>query len=88
MPLVFQIPDSIDDPRKLTQAVIQTTEMLDMYQAELARVLHLNCGDIGQLASGKRCLQKDSKSWEQALLFVRFHRALYVKNERKRCGYA
>lgn len=75
--MVFQIPQSIEDPRRLTQAVLQIVEMLDLYQAELARVLHLKCGDIGQLASARRCLEPGSDAWEQAQLLVRAYRALY-----------
>jgi len=74
---VFQITAPITDPRKLTQSVLQITAMLDLYQAELARVLKVRCGDIGELASGRRCLEPDSESWEQAQLFVRFYHALY-----------
>ncbi len=74
---VFQIIAPVTDPRKLTQSVLQITAMLDMYQAELARVLKVHCGDIGELASGKRCLEPDTEPWQQAQLFVRFYQALY-----------
>ncbi len=74
---VFQITASVTDPRKLTQSVLQITAMLDMYQAELARVLKVHCGDIGALANGQRCLEPGTESWQQAQLFVRFYQALY-----------
>lgn len=51
--------------------------MLDLYQAELARVLHLKCGDIGELASARRSLVTGTESWKQALLLVQFYRLLY-----------
>ncbi len=73
----FQITASVTDPRKLTQSVLQITTMLDMYQAELTRVLKVHCGEIGALASGQRCLEPGTESWEQAQLFVRFYQALY-----------
>ncbi len=57
----------------------QITDMLDTYQAKMAHVLHVKCGDIGQLASGKRIIDPDTKAWKQALLFIRFYRVLYEK---------
>ena len=63
-------------PRRVTQQVLQITFMLNMYHAELARVLHLRCGDIGQLASGQTCLQRDTQAWRQAKKFIRFYHQL------------
>ena len=68
---------AFDDPRGLTQAVFQVTELLGLYQAELARILHLNCGDVGRLASGHCCLEPGTVAWQQAGLFVRLQQALY-----------
>ena len=53
--------------------------MLGMLQAELARVLHVNCGDIGQLSSGRRLIEAGGLSWTQARLFVRFYQGLYAR---------
>ena len=75
--MVFQITQAVDDPRALTQAVLQITTLLDMFQAELARVLHVNCGDIGQLSCGRQTLETGTLSWDQAQLFVRFYQGLY-----------
>lgn len=58
MPLVYLIPRTITDPRKLTQAVLQITTLLDLYQAELARILHLQCSDMGLLSNGKPVLKR------------------------------
>ena len=77
--MVFQITTAVDDPRALTQAVLQITTMLDMFQAELARVLHVNCGDIGQLSCGRQVLETGTQSWDQAQLFVRFYQGLYQR---------
>lgn len=77
--MVFQIPAAAHEPRELTCAVLQIVALLDMFQAELARVLHLKCGDIGELASARRCLEPGTEAWGQALLFVRFYRALYAR---------
>lgn len=76
--MVFAIKAAVDDPRSLSQAVLQITDLLGLYQAELARVLHLKCADIGELAAARWCLEPGSEAWEQALLFVRFYRALFA----------
>lgn len=51
--------------------------MLGMYRAELARVLGLQCGDIGALLEDKQCLQPDTETWQQARSFIDFYRILY-----------
>ena len=67
------------DPRKLSQSVIQIIDSLHMFHAELARVLKLQCADIGFLSSGQRCLEPQTIAWQQALLFVRLYQALYER---------
>ena len=79
--MVFAIKVVAEDPRSLSQAVLQIIDMLGLYQAELARVLHLKCADIGELAAARWCLEPGSEAWEQALLFVRFYRALFANME-------
>jgi hypothetical protein len=75
--MVFKITDATVNERKLSQSVIQVIEMLGMYQAELARILDKQCGDIGELSSGKTCIQKDSKAWHRAVLFIDMYNNLY-----------
>ena len=77
--MVFEIPAAAHGPRDLNRSVLQIVALLDLFQAELARVLHLKCGAIGELASARRCLEPGTEAWEQALLFVRFYRALYAR---------
>ena len=77
--MVFEITGDTSDPRRLTQSVLQIIALLDMYQAELARVLCLKCGDIGELAAAQRYLVTGTEAWEQALLLVRFYRLLYQR---------
>ena len=75
--LVHRLSNPCAGPRKLTQSVLQITTLLGMYQAELARVLRLRCGDIGQFAAGRQELAPDTTAWAQAQLFVRFYTALF-----------
>jgi hypothetical protein len=75
--VVVEISEIPQDARKLTQAVIQVVDMLDLYQAELARILHLQCSDIGLLANAQELLVPGSEAWDLAGQFVRFYRLLY-----------
>ncbi|WP_455205509.1 hypothetical protein [Kaarinaea lacus] len=75
---MFEIQDNVfTSPHRLTQSVVQVADMLGMYAAELARVLRVKCEDVGRLMSAKELIQPDGKSWNQAVLFVRFYQALY-----------
>jgi hypothetical protein len=77
--MVFDIDPQPDDPRGLTQAALQVTALLGLYQAELARVLRLRCGDIGSLSAARTCLEPGSEAWMQAQHLVRFYRLLYAR---------
>ncbi len=70
--------DVFASPERLTPAVLQAAEMLGMYRAELARVLHLKCHDIGEFADIKKYLEPDSQAWRQALSFIRLYQTLFV----------
>lgn len=67
----------LTDNKALTQAVVQITQMLGMYQAELARVLGLQCSDIGAFASASKFLQPGSSEWRKAERFVTLYQRLY-----------
>ena len=75
--VVFKIENPVESERKLSQSVIQITELLGMYNAELARILGQQCGDIGELTSGQRCLKQETEAWHQAVLFIETYHLLY-----------
>ncbi len=75
--LAIEITAPSDDPRQRTQAVLQVIDMLDLYQAELARILGLQCGDIGELANTQTLLQPGSNAWIQAERLICFYRLLF-----------
>ena len=77
--MVYKIEDPLSSPLRLTQSVIQITEMLNLYQAELARLLGLQCGDIGRLTNGKHKLIPETEAWQKAVLLLRLYQALYDK---------
>lgn len=74
---VFKIDKPFENERKLSQSVIQVIELLGMYDAELARILSLQCSDIGELTSGQRCITLNSEAWFQAKLFIETYHLLY-----------
>ena len=75
--VVFKIKNPFESERRLSQSVIQVTELLGMYNAELARILGQQCGDIGELTSGQRCLKPDTDAWRQAILFIETYHLLF-----------
>lgn len=66
-----------DEPRRLSQSVVQAGELLGLYGAELARVLGLHCGDVAGLAAGRRLLEPGSDAWYLGRRWVRFYDLLY-----------
>ncbi len=69
--------DVKSSPATLTPAVLQAASMLGLYHAELARILGMLCGEIGQLASARKRLESDSPAWQQALMFLRLYWAIF-----------
>ena len=76
---MHKIAMPIDNPRQLTQAVIQIIALLGLYQAELARILGLQCVDIGEMASARKFIDLDSEAARQAGLLIHFYNLLYEK---------
>jgi hypothetical protein len=75
--MAFRLSNPCENERRLSQSVIQVIEILGMYHAELARILGQQCGDIGELTSGKRCIEKDSEAWRQGVLFIDTYHQLF-----------
>jgi hypothetical protein len=76
---MIEITDDVAaSPVRLTQSVLQIAELLGLNRAELSRLLHLKCGDVGQLGAVRETLVPGTVPWQQALLLVRFFRALHA----------
>lgn len=75
--MLFKLDKPFTSERKISQSVIQVVELLGMYHAELGRILGQQCADIGELSSGKACIQKNSNAWQQAVLFIEMYQQLY-----------
>ena len=73
----FKIENAFASERKISQSVIQVTELLSMYQAELARILGWKCGDIGELSCGQLTIKENSHAWQQARLLIETYNFLF-----------
>ncbi|MCW9024604.1 MAG: hypothetical protein OQK73_07960 [Gammaproteobacteria bacterium] len=77
--VVIDIKDSDASEKKFSQSVLQITEMLNIYHAELARILGLQCSDIGDLANGRKVIPANSWAWEQGKLYIELYNELFKK---------
>lgn len=75
--MVHKLENPADGPERLTRSVLQVTEMLGLYRAELARVLGLRCEDVGSLADRRSILGPGSDAWRNALMLVHLYELLY-----------
>jgi len=64
--------------KSLTQAVLQVTQMLGIYHAELARILHVQCADIGALSNAEKTISKNTTQWHQAEKYIKLYEGLYI----------
>jgi hypothetical protein len=75
---LIKLSDVSTSEKKLTQAVLQITQMLGIYHAELARILHFQCADIGELSNGHQVILKGSIAWGEAQKFIVMFEKLYA----------
>ena len=71
------LEDVYRSPLELTRAVLQISQMLGIYDAELARILHLQCADIGDLNNARKNLEKHSTAWQQAEKLILLYQSLH-----------
>ena len=64
------------DAAVLTKAVLRAAEYLGMPNKALAPVIGLSEATVSRMRSGDYALQRGQKSFELAILFVRFYRSL------------
>ncbi|MCU7960136.1 MAG: hypothetical protein KZQ58_09080 [gamma proteobacterium symbiont of Bathyaustriella thionipta] len=78
-PVSLALAQQQPDAKLLTRAILQISNSLHFYHAELARILNYQCRDIGQLANAEQYLKPQSIHWQQALLLLRFYDLLDKK---------
>ena len=87
---LIKLSDVNHSTSALTPAVLQAAQMLGLYHAELARILKLQCADVGELANTQQPLEVDSIAWQQAEKFILIFEILYLKfqgNEALMCNW-
>lgn len=67
---------SLAAQQALTRAVLDSAELLDVSQVELAGLLGVSPATVSRMTSGRYLLQPDRKEWQLAALFVRLFRSL------------
>lgn len=75
---LIRLQDVNQSETTLTRAVIQVAQMLGIYNAELARILHLQCADIGELVNANTTLHTQTSAWQQAEKLLQLYEKLYV----------
>jgi transcriptional regulator with XRE-family HTH domain len=60
----------------LSRATLRAARFLAVPQAELAQVIGVSGATLSRLANGRRSLERGSKPWQLAALFVRLFRSL------------
>src|SRR5438105_813151 len=74
-PVVFTQPN--DAAATLTKAVIRASNLLQVRQSSLARILGVSAATVSRLHAGSYLLTPErSKEWEFALLFIRLFRSI------------
>lgn len=76
---LIKLSDVNHSPASLTQAVLQVSQMLGLYHAELASILKIQCNDVGDLANARRMLNVDSLAWQQAENLISIFEVLFQK---------
>ena len=74
---LIKLSDVNHSEKELTQAVLQITQMLGIYHAELARILHVKCSDIGELSNAEKNISVNSAAWVQAEKYIKLYEYLY-----------
>jgi len=77
----IKLSDVSYSEKVLTQAVLQITQMLGLYHAELARILHLQCADIAELSNANNVISKKSVAWIEAEKYISLYECLYLSHD-------
>jgi hypothetical protein len=77
--MTIEIAEISPEPRGRTQQLVQALTMLDLYQAELARILRLQCADIAAFCNAQTTLEPNTESWRRSHQFIFLYQLLYQK---------
>lgn len=79
MKISSRAPSTVSHPQAaavLTKALLRSAELLDLSNAELAKVLGISDSSVSRLLANERQIDPASKEGELALLLVRLYRSL------------
>jgi hypothetical protein len=76
---IFRLNRPFLSPRTITQSFLQAGFCLNLYNAELARILEMKCDDIGLINSAQLLLKPGTKAYHQGILFILLYQALFDK---------
>jgi hypothetical protein len=76
---IFKLHKPFLSPRTITQSVLQAGYCLNMYQAELARILQLKCEYIGLINSAQLVLKPGTLAYQNAILFIMLYQTVFDK---------
>jgi uncharacterized protein (DUF2384 family) len=68
--------DGLSASAALTKAVVRAAALLEMNNADLARVIGVSSPTVTRMRRGEYALEVDGKPFELAALFVRLYRSL------------
>lgn len=74
---IYRLHDPFASPRRLSQSVVQASQMLGLVRAEMGRILGFKCPDFTALFEGRSELQPGTAAYAQGELFVRLYQGLY-----------
>ena len=73
---LHKAPPSADRAVVLTKALLRAADRLDLTNKVLAAIIGVSEATVSRMRSGSHRLQERQKSFELAVLFVRFYRSL------------
>ncbi|MES2538416.1 MAG: XRE family transcriptional regulator [Pseudomonadota bacterium] len=76
MTVANHVGHAADAATVLSKAVKRASERLGISQATLAKVIGLSPATVSRLFNGEYLLDRNSKQWEFAVLFIRIFRSL------------
>jgi len=62
--------NNLGSSSKLTAAVIQGAQLLNLYNAEIASILGLKCADIVEILNSERMIDPETSQGTKALAFI------------------
>lgn len=69
-------PDSLDDARVVTTALLRAAQRVGVSREQLARVVGVSPATLSRAAQGKATIHPAKKEGELSLLFLRLYRSL------------